>query len=87
MPPRCAPSTCQRYADEPSACSTLKDIVAELEKPGRDPRAEFEVAGFRDDVQKIEDLKPGMVLKGIVTNVTPSARSSTWACTRTDSST
>ena len=60
----------KRYADDTTGLFTLQDIVAELEKPGRDPRADFEVAGFRDDVQKIEDLKKDMVLNGIVTNVT-----------------
>jgi len=49
---------------------TLKDIAAELGKPGRDPRAEFSPPAFRDDVTSMEDLKPGMVLEGIVTNVT-----------------
>jgi uncharacterized protein len=49
---------------------TLRDIAAELAKPGRDPRAEFEPPKFRDDVTTMEDLKPGMVLEGIVTNVT-----------------
>ena len=49
---------------------TLRDIVAELEKPGRDPRASFEPPKFRDDVRELEDLKIGMVLEGVVTNVT-----------------
>src|SRR5690606_26115071 len=49
---------------------TLRDIVAELVKPGRDPRAEFEPPKFRDDVQALADLKPGMALEGVVTNVT-----------------
>ncbi|HEX5061136.1 MAG TPA: Tex family protein, partial [Kofleriaceae bacterium] len=49
---------------------TLRDIVAELGKPGRDPRAEFAPPKFRDDVTTMEDLKPGMVLEGVVTNVT-----------------
>jgi uncharacterized protein len=49
---------------------TLRDIVAELKKPGRDPRAEFNPPKFRDDVTTMEDLKPGMVLEGVVTNVT-----------------
>ena len=49
---------------------TLKDIVAELVKPGRDPRAVFEPPKFRDDVTKIEDVKAGMKLEGVVTNVT-----------------
>ena len=49
---------------------TLKDIVAELVKPGRDPRAVFEPPKFRDDVTKIEDVKEGQKLEGVVTNVT-----------------
>src|SRR5690606_14074138 len=49
---------------------TLRDIAAELGKPGRDPRDEFAPPKFRDDVTTMEDLKPGMVLEGIVTNVT-----------------
>lgn len=49
---------------------TLKDILAELKKPGRDPRATFEPPKFRDDVRTMEDLKPGMELEGVVTNVT-----------------
>ncbi|HEX6790860.1 MAG TPA: Tex family protein [Candidatus Krumholzibacteria bacterium] len=59
-----------RYADDTVGLFTLRDIIGELEKPGRDPRDDFEVTGFRDDVQKIEDLKKDMVLNGIVTNVT-----------------
>ncbi|HEX3763019.1 MAG TPA: Tex family protein [Kofleriaceae bacterium] len=49
---------------------TLRDIAAELVKPGRDPRAEFSPPKFRDDVTSMEDLKVGMVLEGVVTNVT-----------------
>ncbi|HEX9188165.1 MAG TPA: Tex-like N-terminal domain-containing protein, partial [Vicinamibacteria bacterium] len=49
---------------------TWEDIVAELEKPGRDPRETFVPFFFRDDIQKIEDLKPGMVCPGVVNNVT-----------------
>jgi uncharacterized protein len=49
---------------------TLKDIIAELNKPGRDPREQFEEVGFREDVMTMNDLKEGMELKGIVTNVT-----------------
>jgi protein Tex len=49
---------------------TLKDIIDELKKPGRDPRQEIEVFEFSSDVQKVEDLQPGMVLPGIVTNIT-----------------
>ncbi len=49
---------------------TLRDIIGELGKPGRDPRAEFNPPKFRDDVTSMEDLKVGMVLEGLVTNVT-----------------
>jgi len=49
---------------------TLTDIIQELVKPGRDPRAVFEPPRFRDDIMSIHDLKPGLVLEGIVTNVT-----------------
>lgn len=49
---------------------TLRDIVSELAKPGRDPRAVFEPPKFRDDVTKIEDVREGMKLEGVVTNVT-----------------
>ena len=49
---------------------TWADVVAELEKPGRDPRETFVPFSFRDDVQKLEDLKPGLVCPGIVSNVT-----------------
>jgi uncharacterized protein len=49
---------------------TLADIIQELKKPGRDPRASFEPPSFRDDIMSIEDLKPGLKLEGIVTNVT-----------------
>ena len=49
---------------------TLKDIIDELKKPGRDPREQFEEVGFREDVMTLKDLKEGMELKGIVTNVT-----------------
>jgi protein Tex len=49
---------------------TLQDILAELEKPGRDPRGEVEEVAFREDVHSLEDLREGMVLPGVVTNVT-----------------
>jgi len=49
---------------------TMNDILVELRKPGRDPRASFEPPKFRDDVRTMEDLKPGMELEGVVTNVT-----------------
>ncbi|MDB4960199.1 MAG: Tex-like protein [Myxococcales bacterium] len=59
-----------KYVSDDVGEPTLRDIVAELAKPGRDPRAEFAPPAFRDDVTSMEDLKPGMVLEGIVTNVT-----------------
>jgi protein Tex len=59
-----------RYVDERRGLPTLRDIVAELEKPGRDPRADFEDAGFDPQVTEFEHLKDGMVLNGVVTNVT-----------------
>ncbi len=49
---------------------TLKDIIVEMKKPGRDPREEYKYATFRDDINEIKDLKEGMILNGIVTNVT-----------------
>lgn len=58
-----------RYASEDVGLPTLRDIVAELKKPGRDPRAAFEPPAFRDDITKPEDLHPGMVLEGVVTNI------------------
>ncbi len=60
----------KRYYREGVGEHTLKDIIEELKKPGRDPRATFERANFRDDVSSIKDLKVGMKLEGIVTNVT-----------------
>jgi uncharacterized protein len=49
---------------------TLQDILAELEKPGRDPRGDVQSVAFRDDVHALEDLREGMVLPGVITNVT-----------------
>ena len=57
------------FADESFGIPTVTDILAELEKPGRDPRAEFKTATFADGVEKISDLRPGMQLEGTVTNV------------------
>ena len=57
------------FVDERFGLPTVTDILAELEKPGRDPRPEFQTAAFRDGVEDITDLKPGMVLEGVVTNV------------------
>jgi len=59
-----------RYVNEAVGLPTLRDIVAELKKPGRDPREEFTAAEFRDDVREISDLITGMILQGVVTNVT-----------------
>jgi uncharacterized protein len=57
------------FADETFGIPTITDIIAELEKPGRDPRPEFRTATFKEGVEKITDLKPGMQLEGVVTNV------------------
>jgi len=58
------------YADGTFGVPTVKDILKELEKPGRDPRPEFKTATFKEGVQKLSDLKEGMSLEGVVTNVT-----------------
>lgn len=60
----------ERYVTEKTGMPTLKDILQELEKPGRDPREGFEAFEFSDSVHEIEDLQEGMILPGIVTNVT-----------------
>ena len=57
------------FADERFGVPTVRDIIAELEKPGRDPRPAFKTATFQDGVETIGDLKPGMQLEGVVTNV------------------
>lgn len=68
---KCADSiNIKSYQDENVGMETLKDILDELKKPGRDPRDTFEMPNFREDVTKIEDLNKGMILEGIVTNVT-----------------
>ncbi len=59
----------EAFADERFGPVTVRDILTELEKPGRDPRPEFRAARFEEGVQEITDLKPGMVLEGVVTNV------------------
>ncbi|MFE3291959.1 Tex family protein [Rhodococcus sp. NPDC059234] len=59
----------QDFADEQFGLPTVTDIIAELEKPGRDPRPEFKTATFASGVEKVADLKPGMTLEGVVTNV------------------
>ncbi|OAQ37946.1 RNA-binding transcriptional accessory protein [Pedobacter psychrophilus] len=60
----------RKYISDEVGLPTLKDIIAELAKPGRDPREQFEAFNFADGINKIEDLKPGMRLPGIVTNIT-----------------
>ena len=57
------------FADERFGVPTVRDILAELEKPGRDPRPEFKMATFQDGVEKLADLVPDMILEGVVTNV------------------
>ncbi len=59
-----------KFQTETVGVYTLSDIREELKKPGRDPRDKFTVAKFREDVKEISDLQPGMVLEGVVTNVT-----------------
>ncbi len=57
------------FVDERFGLPTVRDILSELEKPGRDPRPEFKTATFREGVEKVSDLVPGMTLEGVVTNV------------------
>ncbi|HRK57515.1 MAG TPA: Tex family protein, partial [Burkholderiaceae bacterium] len=57
------------FTDERFGLPTVADILAELEKPGRDPRPEFKALAFREGVERLEDLKVGMILDGVVTNV------------------
>ena len=59
----------KEFVDERFGLPTVTDILAELEKPGRDPRPAFRTATFAEGVHKISDLRPGMVLEGLVTNV------------------
>ena len=59
----------QRYITETVGEPTLRDILAELEKPGRDPRDQFTYAQFKEGIDDLSDLKPGMMLEGVVTNV------------------
>lgn len=60
----------ENYTDERFGLPTVQDILKELEKPGRDPRPEFKAATFREGVEDLKDLLPGMLLEGTVTNVT-----------------
>jgi uncharacterized protein len=59
-----------RYTDERFGLPTVRDILRELEKPGRDPRPEFKTATFKEGVEELKHLQPGMLLEGVVTNVT-----------------
>jgi len=58
-----------RFADERFGVPTVADILNELDKPGRDPRPAFVTASFKDGVEEISDLRPDMILEGVVTNV------------------
>jgi uncharacterized protein len=60
----------KEFTDDKFGVPTIKDIISELEKPGRDPRGDFKTASFQDGVEELSDLKPDMVLEGVVTNVT-----------------
>jgi uncharacterized protein len=59
-----------RYTSEQFGLPTVEDILEELEKPGRDPRPQFKTAAFQEGVEQLKDLTPGMLLEGVVTNVT-----------------
>jgi uncharacterized protein len=59
----------QDYVDDSFGLPTVTDILAELEKPGRDPRPAFKTAAFKEGVEEMTDLRPGMILEGVVTNV------------------
>jgi uncharacterized protein len=59
----------EAFADKRFGAITVKDILAELEKPGRDPRPDFKVARLADGIEDIKDLKPGMTLEGTISNV------------------
>lgn len=60
----------KKYVGEDVGLPTLDDIMLELSKPGRDPRESFKVLEFSEDIRTLEDLKPGMILPGIITNIT-----------------
>ena len=60
----------RRYLSDDVGEPTLRDILGELEKPGRDPRGDYSAPAFRDDLRSLEDVREGMVLQGVVTNVT-----------------
>jgi uncharacterized protein len=75
------------FTDEKFGVPTVRDILAELEKPGRDPRPEFKTATFQDGIESLADLRPNMILEGVVTNVAALVPSLTSVCTRTASCT
>ncbi len=60
----------EEFVDGQFGMPTIQDIIAELAKPGRDPRSQFRAVQFDDSVNSMEDLKPGMILEGVITNVT-----------------
>ena len=60
----------RQFVDERAGLPTIEDILRELEKPGRDPRQEFRVPQFAEGVHEMADLREGMILEGVVTNVT-----------------
>ncbi len=60
----------EQYVDDKFGVPTIRDIIKELDKPGRDPRPEFKTATFKDGIEKVSDLQPEMILEGCVTNVT-----------------
>ncbi|MDP1654209.1 MAG: Tex family protein [Rhodocyclaceae bacterium] len=60
----------EKYTDERFGLPTVQDILKDREKPGRDPRPEFKAATFREGVENLKDLEPGMQLEGVITNVT-----------------
>ena len=63
-------SRCSEVHGRAFGLPTVRDILRELEKPGRDPRPEFKTAEFKEGVEDLKDLQPGMMLEGVVTNVT-----------------
>ena len=69
-PDRCGSIRLERYVEHDVGLPTLRDILGELSRPGRDPRSDFEVFRFSDEVHEIGDVREGMRLPGIVTNVT-----------------
>jgi uncharacterized protein len=60
----------EKYTDQRFGLPTVQDILKELEKPGRDPRPDFKAASFREGIEDLKDLEPGMQLEGVITNVT-----------------